>query len=214
MLSAVHNNIYLFSKTAHPDVVHVPILTTTFFQPDINFDDYDAIVLTSKQAVTALEKISPRWRSLPALSVASKTEAMVKAAGGILLERGDGYGDSLDAVIVERYAALRWLYPRPKVVASDFKERVKAEGVRLDDVVVYETACNEGCRDVSLPEEAVLIFTSPFTVECFLELFAFKTTHKIVVIGKTTAKALPKEVEYVMPERPDVDACVTLAKQL
>ncbi len=208
------DTIFLFSKTAHPDVVHVPILTTTFFQPAINLDDYDAIVLTSKQAVTALEKISPHWRSLPVLSVASKTEAMVREAGGILLERGDGYGDSLDDIIVKKYAALRWLYPRPKVVASNFKERVKEQRVFLDDVVVYETACNKACKNISLPEEAVLIFTSPFTVECFLELFTFKTTYKIVVIGKTTAKALPKEIDYVMPDRPDIEACVTLAKQL
>jgi len=209
-----HNSIFLFSKTAHPDVVHVPILTTTFLQPAIDFDDYDAIVLTSKQAVTALEKISPQWRSLPALSVASKTEAMVRDAGGTLLERGDGYGDSLDAIIVKKYAALRWLYPRPKVVASDFKERVKEQGVVLDDVIVYETSCNETCRNRPLPEEAVLIFTSPFTVDCFLEFYELKTTYKIVVIGKTTAKALPDEADYVMPERPDIEACVALAKQL
>ena len=207
-------NIYLFSKTSHPDVTHIPILNTTFLHPEIDFDNYDAIVLTSKQAVTALEKISPEWKKIPALSIASKTEEMVREAGGVLLERGDGYGDSLDDIIVNKYAAYRWLYPRPKVVASNFKERVKARGIAIDDVVVYETSCNDACKGVDLPDEATLIFTSPFTIACFLEYYTFKKSYKVVAIGSTTAKALPKEVSYQMPEVPNVDACVTLAKQL
>ncbi len=207
-------NIYLFSKTTHPDVNHVPILNTTFLQPDIDFDNYDAIVLTSKQAVTALEKISSEWKKIPALSIASKTEVMVRETGGVLLDRGDGYGDGLDAIIVKRYATKHWLYPRPKVVASDFKERVEAQGVVIDDVVVYETTCNEACQYIDLPDNAILIFTSPFTIACFLKFFTFKSSYKVVVIGKTTAKALPEAVVYVMPEKPDVDACVRLAQQL
>lgn len=208
------NNIFLFSKTTHSDVIHIPILSTLYLQPTVNFDDYDAIVLTSKQAVTALEKISAKWKKIPALSIASKTEEMVRDAGGTLLERGNGYGDSLDDIIVKKYADKRWLYPRPKVVASNFKERVIEAGVDMDDIVVYETSCNRSCGEIVLPDDAVLIFTSPFTIGCFLELFAFKPTHRIVVIGTTTAKALPGEVEYLLPEVPNVDACVALAKRL
>ncbi len=213
-MTAKSSSIFLFSKTSHPDVTHVPILETHFLQPTIDFHDYDAIVLTSKQAVTALEQISPEWKKLPALSVSAKTEEMVKKAGGTLLERGDGYGDSLDEIIVNKYASLRWLYPRPKVVASNFKERVKEKGVVMDDVIVYETSCNNSCGDIVLPDNAILIFTSPFTIACFSELFSFQTGFRVVVIGATTAKALPKGVKFVMPDIPNVDGCVAIAKQL
>jgi len=206
------NQIYLFSKTSHPDVIHIPVLNTTFLQPKIEFNNYDAIVLTSKQAVTALEKISPEWRKIPALSIASKTEEMVREAGGTLLDRGDGYGDTLDDIIANRYASYRWLYPRPKVVASNFKERVTARGIAIDDVVVYETSCNDACHNMTLPEDAVIIFTSPFTIECFEKYYTFKPTYKIIAIGKTTAKALPENINYMMPETPNVNACVALAK--
>lgn len=214
MTNSNRRSIFLFSKTSHPDVTHVPILETHFLKPTINFHDYDAIVLTSKQAVTALEKISSEWKELPALSVAAKTEEMIKKAGGILLERGDGYGDSLDEIIVNKYASLRWLYPRPKVVASNFKERVTEKGIAMDDVIVYETSCNKACQGLVLPENSVLIFTSPFTVACFVELFSFQPGFKVVVIGATTAKALPDKIEFVMPETPSIDACVAMAKQL
>ncbi|MDA3946153.1 MAG: uroporphyrinogen-III synthase [Helicobacteraceae bacterium] len=208
------NSLFLFSKTSHPDVTQIPILKTLFLQPTINFGDYDAIVFTSKQAVTALENISAKWRDVPALSIASKTEDMVKKAGGTLLDKGNGYGDSLDDIIVNKYASLRWLYPRPRVVASDFKERVKEHGINIDDVIVYETSCNRACSDIKLPDDAILIFTSPFTIECFLELYEFKRSYQVVVIGTTTAKALPEGVLYLMPETPNVEACVALAKRL
>ena len=214
MTKNLKNSVFLFSKTSHPDVTHIPVLNTLFIQPTINFDDYDAIVLTSKQAVTALDKISPKWKSVPALSIASKTEDMVRESGGKLLDRGNGYGDSLDDIIVKKYADMRWLYPRPKIVASNFKERVKERGIVMDDVIVYETSCNQSCKDIELPEDAILIFTSPFTIECFLELYEFRTSYQVIAIGTTTAKALPEDVTYVMPDTPNVDACVALAKQL
>lgn len=206
--------IFLFSKTTHPDVTHVPILKTRFFQPEIDFSRYDAIVLTSKQAVTALQKISPEWKNVPALSVASKTADMVRRAGGRVLESGKGYGDSLADIIINNYRAYRWLYPRPMVAASDFKERVKAAGVAMDDVVLYETLCNHACQEIQLPDNATLIFTSPFTIACFLELWSFKESYKVVVIGKTTAKALPAGVKYVMPDEPSVEASVLMAQKL
>jgi len=208
------NKIYLFSKTSHPDVTHVPILNTTFLTPKINFNNYDAIVLTSKQAVTALENISPEWKSVPALTIASKTEEMVKNAGGVLLDRGDGYGDSLDDIIASKYASLRWLYPRPRVVASNFKDRVKAHGIAIDDVIVYETSCNDKCSETVLPERAILIFTSPFTIECFMKFYEFKSSYRVIAIGRTTAASLPKTVDYEMPDTPNVDACVSLGKKL
>jgi uroporphyrinogen-III synthase len=213
-MNLTKNSIFLFSKTSHPDVTHIPILETRFLQPEIDFSRYDAIVLTSKQAVTALEKVSPEWKAVPALCVASKTAEMVREAGGRLLEAGDGYGDSLADIIINKYASYRWLYPRPRVVASDFKERVVNAGVKMDDVIVYETSCNRACQSITLPADATLIFTSPFTIACFLKLFELKASYKVVVIGKTTAQALPNNIKYYMPDETTVDASVLLAQKL
>jgi len=213
-MNLTENSIFLFSKTPHSGVTHLPILETLFFQPAIDFSRYDAIVLTSKQAVAALEKISPDWRSVPVLSVSSKTAETVRKAGGKLLETGGGYGDSLAEIIIKKYASYRWLYPRPRVVASDFKESVLKAGVKMDALIVYETTCNPACQNIELPDDATLIFTSPFTVACFLEFFELKTSHKVVVIGKTTAKALPRQIKYCMPDEATVDAAVLLAQKL
>ena len=207
-------NIYLFSKTLSLHVEHVDILDTTFYDKAIDFDKYDAIVITSKQAILALEKISPRWREKKILSIAKMSEQLVEKYGATLLESGDGYGDSLLDIITNNYSNLRWLYPRPEVVASDFYKNIKDNGIRMQDIIVYKTSCNDKASKLVLHKEDILIFTSPFTIECFEKYYTFFDKQKVVAIGSTTAKALPSTVELHLADETSVDSCVTRAKKL
>ena len=205
--------IYLFSKTSHDDVNHIPILETRFLTPAIDFECYDAIVLTSKQALTALEKAGYPWKSLPVLAVAGATAKAAEALGARLLAVGSGYGGDLGALICSDFPRMRWLYPRPVRTASDFAERVRSKGVDLDEKVLYETRCNAAAA-ISLPDDAVLIFTSPFTIECFMKQYRFLPTHRVIVLGRTTASTLPAGIRASMPDSPSVDEAVALAKKL
>ncbi|MEA2110457.1 MAG: uroporphyrinogen-III synthase [Campylobacterota bacterium] len=207
-------NIYLFSKTENSEVNHVPVLLTEFLKPEINYDNYDAIVLTSKQAVIALENINHEWIKLPVLTIANFTANQAREAGATVLEHGTGYGDSLAEIIINGYPDKRWLYPRPVVVASDFAQKVQGAGVSMDGAVVYKTTCNSEVASLKLEDDAILIFTSPLTIECFLKQHEFKITQKVIAIGKTTATALPKEIDSLMPKETSVQGCVDLAKSL
>lgn len=206
--------IYLFSKTPHPDVTFVPVLLTEFIQPEIDFGRYDAIVLTSKQAVVALDKIGPEWTKVPVLTIADITGEMAKASGATVMSRGGGYGDTLAEIIINGHSEKRWLYPRPEKVASDFGEKVKKAGVSMEDAIVYKTSCNPETASQVIEDDAVLIFTSPLAIECFTAFHAFKPTHKVVAIGKTTGAALPEGLDVHMPQTPSVDNCVVLAQKL
>ena len=206
--------VYLFSKTAYEGVHYIPILSTDFLQPVIDFTRYDAIVLTSKQAVPALNKISDAWKKIPLLTIADKTAQEARQAGATVMLSGKGYGDPLAQIIIRDFADKRWLYPRPEVVASDFGQKVREAGVQMDEAVVYKTSCNESCSKVALDTQAVLVFTSPFTIACFLKYYHFKPTYKVVAIGKTTAGALPKGVSFEMPQKPTVEAAVKLAQKI
>ncbi len=205
--------IYLFSKTPHSEVIHVPILTVRYLRPDIDFSVYDAIVITSKEAVDALNATGTDWKRLPVLCVASKTAEKVRDAGGEILEVGSGYGDDIARIIFEHYPQKRWLYAKPVQTASDFAERLRHDGVKIDDCTVYETQCNSNVK-VTIKDKAVLAFTSPSAVECFLARFSFKAKHRVCVIGKTTLQALPDNLKAQMPHNPSVDELVLLAKRL
>lgn len=205
--------LYLFSKTPYPDTIHIPILTVKYLLPDIDCDSYDRLIVTSKEAVEALEAIGNDWRKLPVLCVAAKTAEKVSELGGMVMETGSGYGDALEEVIKNEDKKLRWLYAKPVVAASDFSERLRLEGFDIEAVPLYETTCNPN-TNMTVKEHAVLAFTSPSAVECFLKQYTFKPTHKVVVIGKTTKAALPEGVKADMPETTSVEALVALGKKI
>ena len=55
--------------------------------------------------------------------------------------------------------------------------------------------------------------TSPSSVECFFNQYKWKDNYKAIVIGKTTAKYLPKEVHYTISSETSIDVCINLAQQ-
>lgn len=204
--------IYLISKTPYAGVIHIPILTISFLTPDINFDLYEGIVVTSKQGALALGHYRVNWDKLIVICVGESTAYEMKKLGAKQIECADGYGASISDVL-HRFSG-RWLYCRPKMIASSWPSRAKEEGMILDEVIIYETTCNEGMEKIDIAENGVLIFTSPSSIECFLQKYSFRSTHDIVVIGKTTQDALPLGVRSILSETTSVESCVEKAREL
>ncbi|MHC3993494.1 uroporphyrinogen-III synthase [Thiomicrolovo sp. ZZH C-3] len=207
--------IYLLSVTPSddPDVTHLPILETAWLQPEVDLSRIDGIIFTSKNGVDALEQIAPEWKSVPVLCVGRGTQQRVEALGGTVAGTVKGYGEMLYALIRERFPRFRWLYARPRVVASDFASRLREEGIAVEEAVVYETLCRADSVEVTIPDDSVLIFTSPSALQCFQRRFTLTQTHTVVAIGRTTEKSLPGRKVHLASE-PTVAACVALAKQL
>ena len=111
---------------------------------------------------------------------------------------GSGYGDNLITKIKEYPKDTKWLYLRAKVVASSLISTCHENGYDVDEVVVYESECSKKLWHVEVEDEATLIFTSPSSVECFLKNHTISPHAIVIVIGKTTAKALPENVKYTL----------------
>jgi uroporphyrinogen-III synthase len=207
--------IYLISITPpnDPDIIHLPMLATKWVHPTIDLTRYDGIILTSKNGVDALERIDPAWKSLPVLCVGKATQRRAEELGGDVLAVSDGYGNGFYDMIRTRYAHRRWLYARPRIVASDFAQRLRLDGVTVEEAVVYETVCQADNIVTAIDEEAVLIFTSPSAVACFRSRFDYRPAQAIVAIGHTTAKSVPDRPVYVAQE-PTVASCIARAKRL
>jgi uroporphyrinogen-III synthase len=204
--------IYLISKTPYAGVIHIPILTISFLTPDINFDLYEGLVVTSKQGALALGGYTVDWDKISVICVGESTAQEMKKLGAKQLECADGYGVSISNVL-NKFSG-RWLYCRPKVIASSWPSRAKEEGIILDEVILYETTCNEAMEKIDIAENGVVIFTSPSSIECFLQKYSFRDTQDIVVIGKTTQDALPLGVKSILSETTSVESCVEKAREL
>jgi len=207
--------IYLFATSKHPDSISSKSLEVRFLKPQIDFSKYDYLIITSKQTVKALEQYKKEeFINIPALCVSPKTANSYENFGGNILEIGDGYGDNLVKNIIEKSKDKKWLYLRAEVIASDFVLRCKSEGYDITEEILYVSECAKEGMEVEVKEKPILIFTSPSSIECFLKTHTIDSEAKVVVIGKTTAKALPEGIEYKISEKTSIDSCMEMAFSL
>lgn len=205
------DKIYLFSISSHPKAIHVNSLEIKLLKPEIDFSQYDYLIITSKQASKALKQYdSSDYLTKQALAVSKQSAKSYEALGGTILEIGKGYGDNLYKLIKKYPQDKKWLYLRAKEVASDFVQRARKDDFSIDEAVVYESQCSKQIASVVIEDDATLIFTSPSSVKCFLKYHTIYENNRVVVIGKTTAKALPKNVEFFQAQEPTIESCFTL----
>ena len=205
--------IYLFSISSSPHAKSINSLDIKLLKPEINFSNYDYFIVTSKQTSEALKQYENRELK-PALCVSVASAKSYEDIGGEVLDIGGGYGDNLVSKIKEYPKSKKWLYLRAKVVASDFVSICQKDGYDIDEIIVYESGCSKEIWHVEIKEEAILIFTSPSSVNCFLQNHTISPHVKVIVIGKTTAKALPLNVKYILSAKTSIDSCIDIAKTL
>ena len=207
--------IYLFSISSHPKAKHINPLSINFFQPKVDFSKYDNFIITSKQVAKILSFYEVSKKNLlPALCISKQSAKSYEAIGGKVLALGKGYGDTLIEKIKDYPKATKWLYLRAEVVASNFVEVCQNEGYNIEEAVIYQSQCSSQMANIEVEKDAVLVFTSPSSVECFLAHNSFEKTHKIVVIGKTTLKKIPKDIEVHLSKEKTVESCMQIALTL
>lgn len=206
--------IYLISKTPYPGVIHIPILSIRFLTPNIDFSDYEGVIITSKQTVLALQNYPVDWNRLKCICVSEPTAQFAREAGAVDIEVADGYGMSIPNLLSSQKRNGKWLYLRPKIVASEWVAEARDLGIAVDEAIVYETICNAEATKETIAAVGVLIFTSPSSIRCFTQNYRILPTQKVVVIGKTTQNALPEGIPSYMSPIPSVASAVDLARQI
>ena len=205
--------IYLFSISSHPDAISVKSLAITFLKPSIDFSKYDYLIITSKQSSEALKQYEALdYLDKKALCISIASAKSYEDLGGEVIDIGAGYGDNLADKIKTYPKNTKWLYLRAKEVASDFVKTCQDDGLNVDEAIVYESDCSQEILHVKVEENSILIFTSPSSLHCFLKTHTINKNFKIIVIGKTTAKSLPKGLLYTISQETTIQSCISLAK--
>ncbi len=206
--------VYILSSTKVEGAKNLPVIKTIFHDINVDMDDYDVVIFTSKNAVTALDNSGADWRNKPSIAIGEATaETIKKLKGRVSFVPGDAYGDELAAEINRRFRYLKFLYPRAKEIASDMPNILRSKGADLTEVVAYETVCND--EPLESPEDgSVIVFSSPSTVKCFVEKFGWKDSYKCVAIGKTTANVIDFCDNVAVSPEQTLKSAVFLAKNL
>ena len=208
-------NTYLFSISSHSDAINIKSLAITLLKPKIDFANYDYLIITSKQASKALAQYDKNiYIDKKALCISKQSALSFQELGGQVLDIGAGYGDTLIDKIKSYPKIKKWIYLRAKEVASDFVSICKNDGYNIDEIIMYESRCSDEILNCNIDDNSNLIFTSPSSVKCFLKTHTINSSHKVIVIGKTTAKVLPHNIKYTISKETTIDSCIASINNL
>lgn len=205
----MYSDLYLYSLSKHPKANTVSSLEVELLHPEIDFTKYDALILTSKQAIEALKQYKnfPK-ESLPALCISKKTAEAYEKFGGTVLETASGYGTKLSELLCKHPKEIKWLYLRAKIVATEFVKELQNDSYIIDEKILYISRCSKEIAKQKPQQNATLIFTSPSSIGCFIKHHELDKSYKIIVIGKTTAKALPQGFSYTIAKENTIESCI------
>ena len=207
-------NIYLCSPKEFEGTISLPMIKFTRLKDSIDLSSVDTLLFTSKQAIIYTNEISKEWQNKKILAVGSATAKMAKELGATdIYHPKEFYGEVLANDILANFSNSKIAYIRPKVISFDSKAFLGKEGIDIKEEILYETTCQE-YRGKVLEYGAVVIFTSPSTIECFFKSFSWDSSYKAVVIGKSTLKNLPQNVTAFVANEATITSCVDKAQEI
>jgi len=207
--------IYLTSPKKMRGAIPLPMIHFNLVADRIDYQGCDTLVFTSKQAVISAEAIDPAWKKYPAVAIGPATAKQIEALEGTVLHQpADFYGSELADDMIRLFRERKLLYLRPRKVSFDSRGHLAAAGIELKEQILYETDCRRYDETGKPPSHAIIVFTSPSTIHCFLENFSWDETYTAVVIGRATLEHLPEGCDYRIAEEPTIAACLDAAKLL
>ena len=207
--------IYLLSPTPKEGTLSLPMIRFETTADTLDLACCDTLMFTSKQAVKTADEIDKRWKTYPCIAIGSATKAQIEALGGeVIYHPQDFYGETLSRDIAHFFKARKILYLRPKEISFDAKGYLAKEGIILYEQIIYETGCVAYDKEEAPEKGAIIIFTSPSTIRCFFQQFAWDESYTAVVIGSSTKVHLPSNVNYVVAKKPLIPSCIEKAQEI
>lgn len=198
----------------HIEGIHtIPLLKIEYIPQEIDFKEVDVLIFTSKNAVYSLDSLTQNWKDIPSFVIAPKTAKVIEHLGGNVEFVGNsGHGDEFFKELLPLLQNKRALYVRALHIVSNLGAKLQEQGINVVEAITYKTACNE-IKTVPLSHDAIIIFSSPSTIECFFKCYDWKKEYTAIVIGHTTAAYLPKNIPYLISKTTSIEDCVALAKE-
>ncbi len=212
---SIKRPIYLLSPKPREDVISLPMISFDQVTESIDFSKCDTLMFTSKQAVLTAEAIDPKWKDIPTIAIGPATKKQIESLGGtVLFHPKNFYGEELAENIADFFQDRHILYLRPQKITFDSKGYLAKRGIALQEQIIYRTLCVKYEPKVQPLEYAIIIFTSPSTIKCFLKNFDWSSSYTAIVIGKSTKIHLPPNAKFLVAGTPLIDACIQKAKTL
>ena len=207
--------IYLLSPLKKEGTLSLPMISFALVTDTIDFSSCDTLMFTSKQAVVSANTIDKSWRDTPCIAIGGATKKKIEELGGkVIYHPKEFYGEALAKDIEKNFSDKKLLYLRPKEVSFDSKAYLEKSGIFLEEQIIYETSCVQYGINDKPKENAIIIFTSPSTINCFFKNFEWDSSYMAVLIGNATKEHLPSYCKFVVADVPLIDSCIKKAKEI
>jgi uroporphyrinogen-III synthase len=172
------------------------------------------LIFTSANAVKAVEKLSvvQEIRRNPCFCVGEKTAALLDEVGFTVVEIADNAAQ-LAEIIKKGYMNESFTFFCGNLRMETLPLSLKISGISFNEIEVYDTVLNP--QEIKTDVDGILFF-SPSGVQSYL----LKNTINDEVcfcIGETTAKALHKDLNIIIANKPSVEnviiQCINYYKQ-
>jgi len=204
--------VYVLSDKPVEGAINLPVFEIRPLPVTVDFSRYDALIVTSKNAVAAIDATDPHWKNRPVYTIAAQTAKAVKRLGGQVRFVGkEHHGDAFALELAEPLKGKRVLYLRAAKVVSNLVAILNANGVACEEAVVYESVCKRYDERIVLPKNAIIIFSSPSTIDCFLQNADWDSSYRAVAIGQTTAAHFPPHIVAEIADTTSLASCVSKA---
>jgi len=172
--------IVTLSRGEYEGAFSLPLLEFTYFQPAIDLNQYDALIVTSKETLRALSYL--KWQDMRVYCVGAATAKLIPNVG---YSQNSGGAFELTEYLEKHSIGERLLYCRGESVTIDI-----ASKLGIDEVILYKSSCTKDKPEIEIASNSIIIFSSPSTVSCFLKYYDFKSSFMAIALGKTTALSL------------------------
>lgn len=208
-------NIYILSDKKVKWAKNLPVFKIEPIKANLDFSSYDALIFTSKNAVTSLNSYNQAWKSKPLYVIAPQTAKVASNLGGKIKFVGkEKHGNEFAAELIPLLKNKKVLYIRGSKIVSNLVETLNSNNIICDEAVVYETVCLTNKKKIKLPKNSIVIFSSPSTIDCFLKNAIWDESYQAISIGHTTEKYFPPYIHPIVSETTSLDYCVKKALEL
>jgi len=205
---------YLLNNQKFDGVINLEVFKIEYIPSNVDLKKYDALIITSKNAIYSLKSFNEDWVKIPCYAIAKKTADVISESGGLVEYTGSsGHGNDFANELKDRLKNKKTLYIRAKKVASNLVDILKESNIDIDELISYKTICNDRLK-VDIEKDSTIIFTSPSCVNCFFKNYSWDKSFKAIVIGKTTSKYLPNYVNFKISPVTSVEECIKLSQMV
>lgn len=212
--------IYLIGKNRFKGVKNINLTRIKFHKFSVNLSEFDALIISSKNALKALQKAKILLKFSGVLYAVGQESANLAKRLGFkdIKSPAKSYGIKLASEFKDELKDKKILYLRAEKIASNLDEILMNLSKNFSQIIVYKNEFKAPKKPINLSHPAVFIFSAPSAVRNFLTLYTLKSQDIAVCIGQSTALSLQEKVpnfkNIKMPEIPSIKNCVKMARNL